>query len=82
LDSSAETSAYTTSAIESLNMSLRKIIKTRGSFPSEQAAFKLLYMALKNVVANWQRKVVDGWHDALNQFTLLWNDRIQAVAQR
>src|SRR3954469_6639030 len=43
---------YTTNAIESLNMSLRKIIKTRGSFPSEQAALKLLYMALKNVVAN------------------------------
>src|SRR5579864_2278643 len=70
---------YTTNAIESLNMSLRKIIKTRGSFPSEQAALKLLYMALKNVVGKWQRNVVDGWHDALNQFTLLWNDRIQAV---
>jgi putative transposase len=72
---------YTTNAIESLNMSLRKIIKTRGSFPSEQAAFKLLYMALKNVVAKWQRNVVDGWHDALNQITLLWNDRIQDVAR-
>jgi putative transposase len=72
---------YTTNAIESLNMSLRKIIKTRGSFPSEQAAFKLLYLALKNVVANWQRTVVAGWHDALNQFTLLWNDRIQDVAR-
>lgn len=47
---------YTTNAIESLNMSLRKIIKTRGSFPSEQAALKLLYMALKNVVAKWQRE--------------------------
>jgi putative transposase len=72
---------YTTNAIESLNMSLRKIIKTRGSFPSEQAALKLLYMALKNVVAKWQRNVVDGWHGALNQFTLLWSDRIQAVAR-
>ena len=48
---------YTTNAIESLNMSLRKIIKTRGSFPSEQAALKLLYMALKNVVgAKWRRE--------------------------
>ena len=72
---------YTTNAIESLNMSLRRIIKTRGSFPSEQAALKLLYMALKNVVAKWQRNVVDGWHDALNQFTLLWNERIQEAVR-
>src|SRR5713101_9005032 len=57
---------YTTNAIESLNMSLRKIIKTRGSFPSEQAALKLLYMALKNVVAKWQRNGVHNWRDALN----------------
>ena len=70
---------YTTNAIESLNMSLRKIIKTRGSFPSEQAAMKLLYMALKNVVAKWQRTGVKNWCDALNQFALLWDDRVQAV---
>src|SRR5439155_6988076 len=72
---------YTTNAVESLNMSLRKIIKTRGSFPSEQAALKLLYMALKNVVAKWQRNGVHHWTDALNQFTILWGDRIRAVAQ-
>jgi putative transposase len=72
---------YTTNAIESLNMSLRKIIKTRGSFPSEQAALKLLYMALKNVVAKWQRSGVKGWYEALNQFTLLWGDRIRAVVR-
>lgn len=72
---------YTTNAIESLNMSLRKIIKTRGSFPSEQAALKLLYMALKNVVAKWQRNGVKGWYEALNQFTLLWGDRIRAVVR-
>jgi putative transposase len=73
---------YTTNAIESLNMSLRKIIKTRGSFPSEQAALKLLYMALRNVVAKWQRNGVRNWYDALNQFTLLWGDRIRAVEHR
>ena len=72
---------YTTNAVESLNMSLRRIIKTRGSFPSEQAALKLLYMALKNVVAKWQRNGVQNWKDALNQFTLLWGDRIRAVAR-
>jgi putative transposase len=72
---------YTTNAIESLNMSLRKIIKTRGSFPSEQAAVKLLYLALKNVEAKWQRQGVTGWAAALNQFTLLWDERIRAVAR-
>jgi putative transposase len=72
---------YTTNAVESLNMSLRKIIKTRGSFPSEQAAVKLLYMALKNVVAKWQRQPVKGWAGALNQFAILWEDRMLAIAR-
>jgi putative transposase len=73
---------YTTNAIESLNMSLRKIIKTRGSFPSEQAALKLLYMALKNVVVKWRRNGVHNWRDALNQFTVLWGDRIRAATAK
>jgi len=73
---------YTTNAIESLNMSLRKIIKTRGSFPSEPAALKLLYMALKNVVAKWKRSSVQNWKDALNQFTVLWGDRIRAATSK
>ena len=72
---------YTTNAIESLNMSMRKIIKTRASFPSEQAALKLLYLALKNVMVKWQRTGVAGWAAALNQITLLWEDRIRAVAR-
>jgi len=72
---------YTTNAVESLNMSLRKIIKTRGSFPSEQAALKLLYLALKNVVAKWQKQGVPHWKDALNQFAVLWEDRMRAVAR-
>jgi putative transposase len=72
---------YTTNAIESLNRSLRKIIKTRAAFPSEQAALKLLYLALKNVVQRWQRNSVQGWKDALNQFAMLWEDRIRAVAR-
>jgi putative transposase len=73
---------YTTNAIESLNMSLRKIIKTRGSFPSEPAALKLLYMALKNVVAKWQRNGVPYWKEALNQFMVLWGDRIRAATRK
>src|SRR5215831_10195431 len=73
---------YTTNAIESLNMSLRKIIKTRAAFPSEQAALKLMYLALKNVVRHWQEKAVPYWKDALNHFTILWEDRIQEAAKR
>ena len=72
---------YTTNAIESLNMSLRKIIKTRAAFPSEQAALKLLYLALKNVVRNWQRNGVRYWPDALNYFDVLWADRIRAATE-
>jgi putative transposase len=44
---------YTTNSIESLNMSLRKVIKTRASFPNDDAAFKLLYLALRNIAKKW-----------------------------
>ncbi len=64
---------YTTNAIESLNMSLRKAIKTRGAFPSEDAALKVMYLALNNLARRW--KYVQGWREALNRFTLLWQDR-------
>ena len=71
---------YTTNAVESLNMSLRKIIKTRGSFPSEEAALKLLFLALRNVVDRWE--IVQHWKAALSRFTILWEDRILAAQQR
>lgn len=70
---------YTTNAVESLNMSLRKITKMRASFPSEQAALKLLYLALRNVSAKWEN--TQHWGAALNQFTLLWEDRIRAATR-
>jgi putative transposase len=73
---------YTTNAIESLNMSLRKIIKTRGSFPSEQAALKLMYLALRNVVKHWHDRSTPDWKEALNYFTILWEDRIRAAEAR
>ena len=63
-------SIYTTNIVESLHMTLRKVIKTRGSFPSEEAALKLLYLALKNVRKRWQ--ATRDWKPALNHFTLLW----------
>jgi putative transposase len=68
---------YTTNAIESLNMSLRKIIKTRGSFPNEEAALKLLYLALRNAAKKWTMPIAN-WKAALNRFSILWPDRMPA----
>jgi len=70
---------YTTNAVEALPRGLRKIIKNRGSFPSEEAALKLLYLALRNISAKWE--TVQHFKQALNQFEVLWGDRIRA-AQR
>jgi len=65
---------YTTNAIESLNMSLRKIIKNRGHFPSDDAATKLLYLALRNAAKKWTMPSRT-WKQALNQFAILFQDR-------
>lgn len=66
---------YTTNAIESTNMSLRKIIKNRGSFPNDEAALKLLYLALQNIAARWTMPIRD-WRAALNRFAILFEDRM------
>ena len=66
---------YTTNAVESLHMNLRKIIKTRGSFPTEGAAFKLLYLALIRVVAKWD--TVQHWKQMLNYLDTMCGDRIK-----
>ena len=71
---------YTTNAVESLHMSLRKVIKTRGSFPSEDAALKLLYLALRNVSAKWES--IQHWRQALNHFETMWGERIAAALNR
>jgi putative transposase len=65
---------YTTNAVESLNMSLRKIIKTRGSFPNEEAALRLLWLALRNHSKKWS--FVQNWREALNRFQILWPERM------
>jgi putative transposase len=65
---------YTTNAIESLHMQLRKIIKTRGHFPSDEAATKLIWLALRNVMKNWSRGARE-WISAMNQFALIYPDR-------
>ena len=69
---------YTTNTIESLNMSLRKIIKMRGSFPNEEAAMKLLYLALRNASKKWTMPVPN-WSGALNRFSILWPERMPAL---
>jgi putative transposase len=68
---------YTTNAIESLNMSLRKVTKNRGSFPNDEAMFKLLYLALNNIAKKWTMPIRD-WRAALTRFTILFEDRMPA----
>ena len=69
---------YTTNAIESLNFSLRKIIKCRGHFPNDEAAIKLLYLALIRAEQKWERPSWK-WKDALNQFALHFEGRLTAA---
>jgi len=66
---------YTTNAIESLNMSLRKVTKNRGSFPNDESMFKLLYLALNNIAKKWTMPIRD-WKPALNCFSILFGDRM------
>jgi transposase-like protein len=65
---------YTTNAIESINAQLRKIIKTRGHFPSDDAATKLIWLALRNITADWGRPA-HHWKEAMNQFAILYEER-------
>ncbi len=66
---------YTTNAIESLNSSLRKVTKNRNSFPNDEAAIKLLYMALMNIIKKWTMPI-RGWPQAINQFAIRFEDRL------
>ncbi len=71
---------YTTNAIESLNMILRKVTKTRGSFPNEEAALKLLFLALRNHAKKWSS--VQSWREALNRFQILWPERMPPLERQ
>jgi len=64
---------YTTNAIESLNFQLRKVIKSKGHFPSEDAALKLLYLALRNVEKKWDR-TARNWRHAVAQITVYFGE--------
>lgn len=68
---------YTTNALESVHARLRKIIKTRGHFPTDEAATKLLWLALRNITATWVRGART-WKAAMNQFAILYEDRFTA----
>jgi transposase-like protein len=65
---------YTTNAIESVNARLRKILKTRGHFPNDDAATKLIWLALRNITAKWKRPA-NNWKAGMNQFAILFDDR-------
>lgn len=65
---------YTTNALESVHAQLRKIIKTRGHFPNDEAATKLIWLALRNITAKWERGP-RFWKTAMNQFAILYADR-------
>lgn len=66
---------YTTNAIESVNMSLRKVSKNRGSFPTDEAVIKLFYLALSNIAKKWSMPLKD-WKPALNRFTIQFKERM------
>ncbi len=65
---------YTTNAIESVHARLRKIIKSRGHFPSDEAASKLIWLALRNITSQWSRATRE-WKSAMNQFAIIYGDR-------
>jgi putative transposase len=66
---------YTTNTIESLNMTLRKVTKNRSLFPSDEAVFKLMYLALRNISKRWTMPIRN-WSGALNQFAILFEGRV------
>lgn len=71
---------YTTNAIESINARLRKIIKTRGHFPNDEAASKLIWLALRNITADWSRSTRE-WKGAMNQFAVVYEERFTSARQ-
>ena len=68
---------YTTNAVESLNYSLRRLIRNRGAFPNDEAVMKLFYLGLRDVSKRWTRPIKD-WKAAMNQFIILYGDRVPA----
>ena len=65
---------YTTNAIEALNSKIRRAVRTRGHFPSDEAAAKLIYLALNATSVEWKRSVRE-WHAVKSQFAIMFEDR-------
>ena len=65
---------YTTNSIEGLNRAIRKVIKTRTLFPTEDAAKKLIFLAIRNHTATWKRPTVR-WANAMPQFAVMYGER-------
>ena len=68
---------YTTNAIEALNSKLRRAVRARGHFPSDEAATKLLYLVLNRAAADWKRPPRE-WVEARTQFAITFGERFQA----
>ena len=66
---------YTTNAIESLNMTVRKVLKNKRSFPTDMAMFKQVYLALNNIAKKWTMPIRH-WNEAMNQFAIQFGDRL------
>jgi putative transposase len=66
---------YTTNVIESLNYTLKKVVKTRGAFPDQDSLFKVLYLAIHNAQKDWTMPIRD-WKPALNWFATIFGDRL------
>ena len=76
----ARREVYTTNAIESRHSQLRKIIKTRGRFPSDESATKLLWLALRKITADWVHAAKE-WREAMNQIAILYEEPFTHPAQ-
>lgn len=69
---------YTTNAIESMQMQVRKIVKNRGHSPGDEAASKLLHLVLRNIEKDWKMPPIT-WLQAVNQFAILLGERFTAA---
>ncbi|NTW54195.1 MAG: transposase, partial [Chlorobaculum sp.] len=62
-------------AIESLNRSLRKVLKTKGAFPNDESIMKLIYLAMQNIAKKWT-KPLQNWGAVINQFSIKFEGRV------
>ena len=66
---------YTTNILESVHARIRKVIKTRGHFPTDEAAVKLIWLALHNIMRGWTTKAARHWRETIHQFAILYGER-------